>query len=35
LIIRLNGGTTKAGYYSLKVNPINAKTQIEGRYIEK
>jgi general secretion pathway protein H len=35
LIIRLNGGASKTGYYSIKVNPINAKTKIEGRYVER
>ncbi|MBN1114384.1 MAG: prepilin-type N-terminal cleavage/methylation domain-containing protein [Oligoflexia bacterium] len=34
LIIRLTGGTTNTGFYSIRVNPINAKCEIEGRYIE-
>jgi len=34
VIIRLSGEKNNSGFYSLRVNPANAKTIIEGRYLE-
>jgi len=34
VIIRLSGEKSNSGFYSLRVNPANAKTIIEGRYLE-
>ncbi len=34
IIIRLKSERGETGFYSIQVNPINAKTKIEGRYIE-
>jgi prepilin-type N-terminal cleavage/methylation domain-containing protein len=34
VIIRFNGEKNNTGFYSLRVNPANAKTVIEGRYLE-
>jgi len=34
VIIRLSGEKNNSGFYSLRVNPSNAKTIIEGRYLE-
>ncbi|MEI6092992.1 MAG: prepilin-type N-terminal cleavage/methylation domain-containing protein [bacterium] len=35
VIIRLKSEKGEAGYYSIKVNPANARAKIEGRYIEE
>lgn len=35
VIIRLKSEKGEISYYSIKVNPANAKTKIEGRYIEE
>lgn len=34
VIIRLSGERNNTGFYSLRVNPANAKVVIEGRYLE-
>lgn len=34
VIIRFSGEKNNTGFYSLRVNPANAKTRIEGRYLE-
>ena len=34
VIIRFSGEQNNTGFYSLRVNPANAKTIIEGRYLE-
>lgn len=34
IIIRLKSEKGETGFYSIQVNPINAKARIEGRYIE-
>jgi len=34
VIIRLSGERNNSGFYSLRVNPANAKVVIEGRYLE-
>lgn len=34
VIIRLSGEKSNTGFYSLRVNPANAKVVIEGRYLE-
>lgn len=34
VIIRFSGERNNTGFYSVRVNPANAKTMIEGRYLE-
>ena len=34
VIIRLNGKKSRTGFYSIKLNPLNGKAKIEGRYLE-
>ncbi|MFH1223542.1 MAG: type II secretion system protein [Pseudomonadota bacterium] len=34
VIIRIKGDKNNTGFYSITVMPVNAKTKIEGRYIE-
>ena len=34
MIIRLKSDRGETGFYSIWINPINAKTRIEGRYLE-
>jgi len=33
-IIRLSGQKSRTGFYSIRLNPLNGKTRIEGRYLE-
>ncbi len=33
-IIRLSGQKSRTGFYSIRLNPLNGKAKIEGRYLE-